>query len=158
MPHVIVTASVPDADPDALFARISDYESYANYTEAVREVRVETSVGLETVSSWSVNFRGGILEWRERDLLDPARRSISYEQTEGDFAVFTGGWQVSDRGDTVLVTFTADFDLGMPTLAPMIDPIAQRVLRENMEAIMRGLLGETATFEPLTAAADSAIG
>jgi hypothetical protein len=46
----------------------------------------------------------------------------------------------------VRVVFTASFDLGMPSLAGIIDPIAEHTLRENMCSILRGLLGPGVKF------------
>ena len=87
-----------------------------------------------------------MLAWTERDVVDPAARRIDFEQVDGDFVVFTGVWAVEPDGDGVTVRFTASFDLGMPSLAPMVDPIAVRTLVDNVQAILRGLLGPRVTF------------
>lgn len=42
--------------------------------------------------------------------------------------------------------FRAAFDLGIPSLASIIDPIAERTLAENMQLILRGLTGERTVF------------
>lgn len=141
MPVVTLEAFVPDADSDTVFARISDFERYAEYTEAVREIRIDSDEGGSNTSTWSVNFRGGVLRWREVDHIDPLRRRIDYEQIEGDFEQFDGTWEVAPSGTGARVTFTAAFDLGMPSLAAMLEPVAKRALRENIEAILKGLLG-----------------
>src|SRR5262249_41649324 len=86
-----------------------------------------------------VNFRNGILRWAERDQLDPIGRTITFAQTTGDFASFTGSWHVQPVGDDVTLAFTADFDLGMPSLAALIDPVAERTLCENLAVIIHGL-------------------
>jgi ribosome-associated toxin RatA of RatAB toxin-antitoxin module len=146
MRHVEIETLVPSGDADAVFARISDFERYADHTDAVREVAV-TSLAPDLVESrWAVNFRNGVLAWSERDRIDPAARTIAFEQIAGDFHEFTGTWGVTGADGGVAVVFTADFDLGMPSLAPIIDPIAERALRENMMAILRGLLGDDIVF------------
>lgn len=154
MPQVEVEALVPDADADAVFARISDFESYSRYTDAVREITLRPVENGVVESEWSVNFRNGILCWSERDHIDPARRMIRFEQLDGDFDELSGQWAVAAVGPDVRVVFTAGFDLGMPSIADMINPIAERTLRENIEAILRGLLGQdvfpsTAEAEPV---------
>jgi hypothetical protein len=65
---------------------------------------------------------------------------------DGDFAAFTGSWAIEPDGEGSIVRFQASFDLGMPSLAPMIDPIAQRTLADNVRAILGGLLGPAVTF------------
>jgi ribosome-associated toxin RatA of RatAB toxin-antitoxin module len=145
MPEVTVSATVA-GDADAVFAAVADFAAYPRYTETVREV-VVTDLGQGVVeSAWSVTFRNGVLAWTERDVIDHATRRIVFEQVEGDFAVFTGAWAVDPGDDGVRVRFTASFDLGMPSLASMIDPIAERALVDNIRAILTGLLGPAVTF------------
>jgi ribosome-associated toxin RatA of RatAB toxin-antitoxin module len=146
MRRVTVEATVPDAEADEVFARVQDFPSYPRYTDAVREITIEGTDESGTTSDWSVNFRGGILRWRERDWTDPVARTIDYEQVEGDFERFEGDWRITPMGSDVLVVFSARFDLGIPTLAPIIDPIAERALRDNIQTILRGLLGDSVTF------------
>ncbi len=145
MPDVAVTAAVPRACPDAVFSAVADFASYARHTDAVRRV-VVTAVGGGVESAWEVNFRTGVLAWTERDIVDPGARRIDFEQVDGDFVLFTGAWAVEPDGDGATVRFTASFDLGMPSLAPMIDPIAVRTLAENVRAILGGLLGPGVSF------------
>ena len=53
------------------------------------------------------------------------------------------------------ITFRAEFDLGIPSLASIIDPVAQSTLRSNILRILTGLLGEvteeTGELEPVVA-------
>lgn len=146
MRTVTLSCRTPHADPDAVFARIADFPHYPDHTEAVREVRIDRSDGDTVISTWSVNFRNGVLSWSERDRIDTAARTIDFEQTAGDFAHFAGKWQVNPAGGDVEVSFVADFDLGMPSLAAMIDPIAEQTLRDNMRLILTGLLGDEMTI------------
>ncbi|HJQ47454.1 MAG TPA: SRPBCC family protein [Amycolatopsis sp.] len=146
MRRVRLEALVPNADAGTVFERISDFPRYADYTDAVREVRVGQVDGKLVSSSWSVNFRNGVLCWSERDRIDADALRIDFEQTDGDFDRFDGAWQVARVGEDVTVVFVAEFDLGMPSLAAIIDPIAERALRDTMIAIMRGLLGQDIVF------------
>jgi ribosome-associated toxin RatA of RatAB toxin-antitoxin module len=138
---------LPDADAGAAYARLCDFERYADHTDAVRGVRITDAVGRPDgprviESEWEVNFRNGVLCWSERDQLDPARRTIRFDQLDGDFERFDGDWAVRQAGPDVTVRFTATFDLGMPSLAEIIEPVADRTLRENICRIVRGVLGD----------------
>jgi ribosome-associated toxin RatA of RatAB toxin-antitoxin module len=152
MRNVVIETVVPaahgEADADEVFAKIKDFGQYPKYTDAVREVVITTRADGAVDSQWSVNFRNGVLCWSERDWIDDATRGIKFTQLEGDFERFEGTWQVDAEAADVTVRFTADFDLGMPSLAAIIDPIAERALRDNMQAILRGLLGEDLVFLP----------
>lgn len=141
MPTVTITSRVPGGDPGRVFDRIADFAAYARYTDAVREVRLDRADGDTVSSTWSVNFRNGVLRWSEVDRVDADRRTIDFTQTAGDFAHFAGSWRVVEDAAGVEVVFRAEFDLGMPSLAAMIDPIAEEALVDNMRLILRGLLG-----------------
>jgi ribosome-associated toxin RatA of RatAB toxin-antitoxin module len=153
MRTVVIETVVPgargNADADEVFAKVKDFSQYPKYTDAVREVSITTRQDGAVDSQWSVNFRNGVLCWSERDWIDDAARGIAFTQLDGDFERFEGTWQVDPTPTDVTVRFTADFDLGMPSLAAIIDPIAERALRDNMHAILRGLLGPDIEFLPV---------
>lgn len=140
--HVRIEAIVPNGDATHVFDRVQDYERYTEYTDTVRSVTV-TPDGADTVeSAWEVHFRSGLLRWTERDVMDPVARRITFDQLTGDFASFTGQWDVTQVGPDAGVLFTCEFDLGIPSLEPIINPVAMRALDESMGLILRGLLGE----------------
>jgi hypothetical protein len=49
---------------------------------------------------------------------------------------------MSADGGGTLVRFDAEFDLGIPTLAAILEPVAEAALRGNILKILAGLLGE----------------
>lgn len=143
MPRVTLHVLSPGVTPADAYARISDFARYPELTETVESVVVrppEADGGL--VSEWTVHFRNGLMKWTERDVLFPDRLAIEFEQLTGDFAVFGGTWTVSADGDGSLVVFDAGFDLGIPTLAAILDPVAESALRVNILKILQGLLGD----------------
>ncbi|MEU9185730.1 aromatase/cyclase [Streptomyces sp. NPDC048484] len=137
--------STPTATPAQAYQLISDFARYPELTDAVKEVTVDDSEpDGGVVSTWTVFFRNGLLTWTERDLCDPVARTITFTQLKGDFAVFEGVWRITeaDRPDSCRVTFEAAFDLGIPSLADLLDPVADAALRDNIVRILGGLLGE----------------
>lgn len=145
--QVALTAVVHDADADAVFARLSDFARYPEFTDAVREVRVTRQEDGVVDSEWAVNFRNGILRWSEREVVDHGTRRIAFTQTTGDFESFDGTWRVEQDTGRVVIRFDAAFDLGMASLAAVIDPIAERALIENLQRILSGLNGPSTTFD-----------
>ncbi|GAA1933008.1 aromatase/cyclase [Kitasatospora viridis] len=143
MPCLIrVEGLLSGQDADEVFDRIRDFERYADHTDAVREVTVTADQAGTVDSAWAVNFRGGVLRWTERDVIDAPARAITFEQLTGDFARFVGTWDVRQTGDDVVVLFSCEFDMGIPSLEPIINPVAMRALIESIGLILRGLLGE----------------
>ncbi|MDV3205559.1 MAG: cyclase, partial [Rhodococcus ruber] len=92
--------------------------------------------------SWTVKFRKGLLRWTEHDVLDRDAGTIAFTQLEGDFEVFDGTWRIGRTEDGASVVFDARFDLGIPSLADILDPVAEGALRENIALILSGLFGE----------------
>lgn len=145
--RVEIERVVAEAEPKLLFERLADFGSYAEFTEAVHEVTVREEADGRSVSDWKVQFRNGVLHWTERDEIDWAGLVIRFEQITGDFASFNGYWAVEPTPEGALVRFVADFDMGIPSLAPMLDPIAERALRDNIEQMLTA-------FEPAESVID----
>jgi ribosome-associated toxin RatA of RatAB toxin-antitoxin module len=124
------------------FALIRDFARYPELTDAVEKVVVNRpDPDGSVVSEWLVHFRKGLLNWTERDFIDPSRREIHFAQITGDFDIFEGDWYIDDRDTGTLVRFEARFDLGIPTLAELLDPVAEAALRSNILRILTGLVG-----------------
>ncbi len=134
--------TVPSRDAGECYATLADLARYPEFSPAVRRVEVTEAGDGCTVSSWEVTFRAGLLRWVEEDRYDPAGRRIEFRQLEGDVAVFEGSWTCTDADAGARVTFAARLDMGIPSLADALEPIAVRTLVDNTVAIVSGLLGE----------------
>jgi ribosome-associated toxin RatA of RatAB toxin-antitoxin module len=132
-------------DAGSCFDRISDFAIYPQFVNVIRAVTVYLPEADEPKrSDWEVYFRNGILRWSEQDELDRAELRIRFEQTDGDFDHFTGQWildQDADNSDSCVVTFDSDFDFGIPSLAGILDPVAERVFKETIARVVTGLFG-----------------
>ena len=132
---------VPYKSASDVFAALADFERYPILCDAVQDVAVtEVSENL-TVSRWEVTFRAGLLRWTEEDTFDPGALSITFRQLEGDVAVFDGSWKCVDAASGSEIVFSARLDMGIPSLADALEPIAVRTLTGNIVSIVRGLTG-----------------
>lgn len=151
MPQVTIRVRTAAVDAATAYHRISDFASYPRLTDVVREVVVRDAEPGSTVSDWTVRFRKGLLCWTERDIFDPETRTISFTQLTGDFAVFDGSWTIEETAAGTVVVFDSVFDLGIPTLADLLDPVAESTLRNVIRLILTGLLGQVEQVEQTTA-------
>ena len=149
---VVMHAVLPGGNARKAYERLADFTAYPTFTDTVRTVAVTALSPTEVESAWEVNFRKGILVWSERDHLDPVRRRIAFEQITGDFARFTGSWLVVDGDGPVRVEFSSRFDLGIASLAALIDPVACAALRDAIRDILLGLFGPEIEISVLEAA------
>lgn len=74
---------------------------------------------------------------------------MTFTQVEGDLASFEGEWRVEERDDdSVVISFRADFDLGIPSLATMLNPVAERALRSNISELISAFASPHAAVFP----------
>jgi ribosome-associated toxin RatA of RatAB toxin-antitoxin module len=132
---------VPYKSASEVYATLADFERYPELCDAVRSVVVTGVSENLTVSQWEVTFRAGLLRWTEEDTFDPAALSITFRQLEGDIAVFDGSWECADAAQGSEIVFCARLDMGIPSLADALEPIAVRTLTDNIVSIVRGLVG-----------------
>ena len=141
MRTVLLRLHVPGKPASDVYQTLADFERYPELCDAVRSVAVTQVSENVTVSQWEVTFRAGLLRWTEQDTFDPGALSITFRQLEGDVAVFDGSWRCVDAAQGSDVLFSADLDLGIPSLASALEPIAARTLIANIISIVRGLVG-----------------
>lgn len=131
-------------DARTAYGLVRDFGRYPELVGIVRKVDVHPADASGVVSSdWEVDFRDGVLSWSEDDVFSDDLMAISFRQTSGDFETFEGEWSVVPAGPDgagCLVRFQAKFDFGLPSLSGLIDPVAERVLRETISTILATLL------------------
>ena len=147
MQTVFLRLQVPDKRASDVYQTLADFERYPELSDAVQSVAVtEVSENL-TVSRWEVTFRAGLLRWTEEDTFDPGALSITFRQLEGDIALFDGSWECVDAAPGSEIVFTARLDMGIPSLADALEPIAVRTMIDNIVSIVRGLVGRAELAE-----------
>lgn len=149
MREVTLLARLPGGSPAEVFETLVRFERYADLVDTVQSIEIERSTPTEIDSRWSVFFRKGILHWGERDHLDRDALTITFEQTDGDFDTMDGSWRILPTGDGCDIMFHSTFDFGVTSIESIVEPIAARVLKENIEVILIGLLGEKVSFPEL---------
>ncbi|MCK9878548.1 SRPBCC family protein [Frankia sp. Ag45/Mut15] len=137
-----------------VFDNILHWEHYPELAPHVRSATVHSTYpDPECASSWELHFRSGLLRWTERDQFLPEKLEIHFEQTDGDFESFSGTWHLAQQGDDVTVAFAADFDFGIPSLEGILDPIAERVIKETVAWAVTGMFEHTDLFGDISLSA-----
>lgn len=138
MRNVRVAVALPCTPAEAAFEAVQQFERYPELSPVVRSVTVN-----DGSSDWEVYFRNGILRWTENDQPDPERLAIAFRQEDGDFDSFDGAWRILRRPDgSSVVDFRATFDFGIPSLAGILEPVAERVIKDTIAAVVTGLFAE----------------
>jgi len=117
---------------------IKSVEAYPSYMSTVRSVEVLDTDGAKRTCAWSVLLKGSILQWTEIDVIHDERWTIEFDQIDGDLDQFVGFWSATPQADgTVRTRLLVDFEIGIPVLADMLNPVAARALAENAETMLR---------------------
>ncbi|MFI1353160.1 SRPBCC family protein [Streptomyces sp. NPDC020898] len=154
MREVIVQVVVEERTARQAYELICDFSRYPELTDKVNEVVVHLPEGDGSIrSDWTVVFRNGLMRWSERDRFVPETLTVEFEQIKGDFEVFHGSWVCEEREEdgtaATVVTFRSVFDLGIPSLAEILDPVAESTLRDNILRILEGLMGSVTPMAPM---------
>lgn len=146
MRHVEIHAFIPDIDSDTVFDTLADFRHYAELVEVVRSVEMDRPGDATARSSWVVEFRNGLLRWTEEDWFRRDELRLDFNQIEGDFDEFYGGWVLQPEPGGVRAALIVDFDFGVPSLASIVEPVAERVLSDVTRQILLGLFGGCVKF------------
>lgn len=144
MRHVELDAVVRGEDARQVFAAVARFDRFPELAPHVEATTVHgTLPDLKGSSSWELHFRSGLLRWTEQDRFDTEALQIAFEQEDGDFDTFEGKWALTQDGADVVVHFEVDFDFGIPSLEGILDPIAERVIKETVAWAVTGLFERT---------------
>lgn len=132
-----ISVRIRTDDVPAALTAIADFGRFPSLADDVRAVTPGTDG-----SQWTVNFRRGLMRWHETEVVDQAALRISFEQTSGDFASFDGSWQLTPVIGGARVEFAVTWDFGIESMAGLMDPIAERVIKRVVCDVLSGLFGE----------------
>jgi ribosome-associated toxin RatA of RatAB toxin-antitoxin module len=152
---VQIVGRVPEARAEDVYRLLADFERYPELSQTVREVRIEKADDGSALSHWTVNFRNGTLRWTELDRSDPVNMVLGFVQIEGDFEMLVGEWRITPADGGCSVEFNGRFDLGIPSLEHIVDPVARRLLVETIEKIVNEVTGREVEYTVATAAGDN---
>ncbi|MEV6752683.1 SRPBCC family protein [Streptomyces sp. NPDC051214] len=147
MRSVDVTIGVPGIAAEAVYDRVAEFARYPELSPVVLSVTVHDLSDTEETSAWEVYFRNGILRWTESDHFDRPALTITFTQLDGDFEVFEGTWRITAASGEVRVGFRAAFDFGIPSLAGILEPVAERVIKETIAQVVLGLFPSGAVLD-----------
>jgi hypothetical protein len=142
MALVRVRSIVSEGDCTVALRRITNYRLWPDAADSVRSVTVKDQDDGSSISEWEVSFRGGLMKWSERDHIDVDANVQRFELIAGDPHGFSGTWTAESHAKGCILSMNAEFDLGMPSVGHVIDPIAIGALEDAIASVLGGLFGE----------------
>ncbi|WP_405884030.1 SRPBCC family protein [Streptomyces sp. NBC_01136] len=138
MPVVRTEVDIDDVSLEHVWNVMCDFEAHAGYMDDVLGIRFIEREADTALSSWRVLLNGSELTWDERDVFTPMRR-IDFDQTEGDLEVFRGYWALEPTASGVRVVLEIEFDIGIPSLAAVLDPIGIQAIESNSRSMLAAI-------------------
>lgn len=143
MRQVRLDALIRGVPPETVYDSIVEFGRYPELAPHVRSAVVHEAGPAPTGrSSWELHFRSGLLRWTEQERFLRHQLVIEFEQQDGDFDEFTGRWTLRRSGEDTELHFEADFDFGIQSLEGILDPIAERVIKETIAWAVVGMFDD----------------
>ena len=150
MRRVEIDATIRSTSPHEVFDSIVQFDRYPDLAPHVQSTVVHATVPRPVGrSSWELHFRSGLLRWTEEERFLREELRVEFAQVTGDFDEFSGAWSLSSEGSGTRLFFQADFDFGIPSLEGILDPIAERVIKETVAWVVVGMFDDVHLAEQL---------
>ena len=130
MPYVEVKMPVKGSKAE-IYPILKQMEKFPEYMQDLVSVEVVERKDNTTVTKWVSNVDGKTIKWTEFDIFDDNEMHISYKQLEGDLKKMEGEWLLIETPEGTEITLTVDFEFGIPMIAPLLNPILKRKVKDN---------------------------
>jgi ribosome-associated toxin RatA of RatAB toxin-antitoxin module len=148
MPVVNADLFLADADLQRVWDVVADFASYPALMPNVLSIDILERSGDTAVSAWRTLLDGTEMSWEERDTFEPCSR-ISFEQIDGDLELFRGAWTLTGEDGGVRVQLSMEFDIGIPSLAAVLNPLGVQAIRANSMSMLNAIGERLSALEPV---------
>ena len=138
MPILDLRATIEEVSREVLWQTIIDFESYPASMRDVLEVVWDHRDKHGGTSTWRVLLNGSDLSWTELDAFTEMER-VDFSLIEGDIEVWQGYWRIEGEEPSLITRLYVEFDIGIPSLADVLHPLASRAIRANCRQMLAGV-------------------
>ncbi|MEM5770982.1 MAG: SRPBCC family protein [Bacillota bacterium] len=138
MPYVEVS-KVVNVPKSEVYEILKEMEKYPQFMKDLKSVKVLERHANTTLTQWETKIMGNTIKWVEKDIFDDENHHISYHQRSGDLHKFEGEWILKEEAGGTRVTLTVDFEIGVPMLAGLLNPVAKLMIKDNCENMLNAL-------------------
>jgi len=126
---IIESAITVQKDAREIYALLKDMEAFPRFIAGVERVKVRRLSKDKVISEWSIDISGTKVKWKEQDTFDDKSLTIQFRMTEGDFASYSGAWNVLENGSSARLSFMLSIDWELHHLREEIIPELERKAR-----------------------------
>ncbi len=140
---VVRVEEVLNSEIENVWNTLRAVERYPLLMDPVKSIVVVEKGENFAISEWEVVLKGSLLKWLERAEFFPDEYRIQYSQVDGDLQWLRGFWKLRSLSpDVTEAILEIDFEIGIPILQDMLNPIAERALGENARLMLLSLESE----------------
>lgn len=120
---------------------VLDIERYPELMTNIISVKIEEwETPATRRSRWAMLIKGATLVWTDREIIDHDQHTVNFTQVSGDLERFEGAWEITAKEtELTRARLTISFEIGIPLLASMLNPVAQRALYGNAKQMLEGV-------------------
>lgn len=138
MPYVEVS-QVIQAQKEEIYQIIKRMEDYPKFMKDVISVETLEKGKNTTITYWVTKVDGRTIKWKELDQFDDEKCHIAYKQISGDLKRFQGEWILEESDLGTKVVLTVDFDFGIPMIAPLLNPVLKKKVKQNSQNMLENI-------------------
>ena len=120
---------------------VLDIERYPDLMTNVVSAKIdEWETPTTRRSQWAMIIKGATLVWTDREFIAHDEHTVNFTQVSGDLERFEGAWEIGAKGpELTRVRLVISFNIGIPLLAGMLNPVAQRAIYGNAREMLEGV-------------------
>jgi ribosome-associated toxin RatA of RatAB toxin-antitoxin module len=124
------------ASTEESYRLVVDVERFPEFMDNVTSVEILSEDASEKVVAWKMMIDDAPLEWVEEVHYDADRLRVRFRAIDGVFERFDGHWQVFPEPSGSRVELELEFEIGLPEVEEVINPVLTTRLTANIEAMM----------------------
>lgn len=120
-----------------LWGKLIAFEDFSDLVKTIESVKISKNPDGTCTSDWVALLDDCRIEWTESDVFNEEIYTIDFRQTVGDFREMWGRWKLTPlRSDETQIELVIEFDIGIESLAPLLNPLVESAIVEHSELII----------------------
>ncbi len=141
MPIVRSEVKITGVDRKTVWESVSAFDKYPASMPDVLSVIFLERTEFFALTTWTILLNGSELSWTEKEVFTPFE-SITFDSVDGDLELFRGEWSIKEISDGLTVSLEIEFDLGIPSLADVLNPIGVQAIQTNSTSMLEAIKHE----------------
>ncbi|MBL7151642.1 MAG: SRPBCC family protein [Candidatus Omnitrophica bacterium] len=133
---VIKVSEIIKEDRQKVYAIIKDIRRFPEFMKGVKKINILRQSANRCVTAWEVEVDSATVLWKQEDVFNDEKYRIDFSMLEGDYAQYTGTWDIADYGKGCRVILTVKIDWGAPALVEFIGGILEKKTALSLKGML----------------------